>query len=92
MPGGGFKYSFVSGENPIPINDLVVSNSLSYVQIVKLNKENLDVLHNRENHFLLLDSDTVRYEPTSDKFYFKDEETSLGGAYKKDGVKVIRLK
>ena len=92
MPGGGDKYSFVSGENLIPINDLLSSKALTYVQIVVLNRGNLDILNDRENYYLSLDSDTVRYDPNSDKFSFKNKETSLGGAYKKGGVKILRFK
>lgn len=91
MPGGGDKYFFTDGDAQLPISKLISSKSLSYVQIIDLEKEDLNILRDRENYYLLLDSESVRFEPTTDKFFFREKETSLGGAYSLGGVKVIKL-
>ncbi|MEQ8580340.1 MAG: glycohydrolase toxin TNT-related protein [Marinoscillum sp.] len=92
MPGGGEKYFILSGQSQIPINELISSGSLSYLELVSLTKDNMAMLHDREHYYLLLDSETVRYEPNSDKFFFKNNECSLGEVYKQGGIRIVRMK
>ena len=91
MPGGGDKYFFVKNDAHFPIKELIPSSAISYVELIKLNPSNLHVLNDRVNYSLLLDTEKVRYEPHSDKFFLNGSETNLGGCYQGGGVKVIRL-
>lgn len=90
MPGGGKKHCFAKENAPITISSLINSNVISYIHIIDLHPDHLEILKDRANYCLLLDSGTMRYEPMTDRFFFKDQKVSLGEAYQLGGVKVIK--
>jgi hypothetical protein len=90
MPGNGDKYFFsINGENVL-LQLLVENNHLQYIELITLTEHNKNILFDRENYYLLLDSKTMSFDPKSDKFFFDGVEVTLGMAFRKDGVKIIR--
>lgn len=91
MPGGGTKYYFSESQNEIPIQNLIQSNALTYVELIELTETNTEILNDRSNYYLLLDGDSMRYDPAGDAFYFNNKKTTLGGAYLLGGIRIIKM-
>lgn len=91
MPGNGDKYYIHEAEKQLTLDKLAAQQVISYVKRIELIQENANVLHDRLNYRLLLDDQTMRYDPSSDKFYYNNTEVSLGGAFELGAVEILKI-
>ena len=91
QPGGGIKYSFVHGKQPVELNELKQLGILREVEMVTITQENLAVLTDRSHHLLLvkkkdLHPTTLRLQDTNGKVLTLYEALVAGK------VRVVRMK
>lgn len=91
MPGNGTKYAFTDNQGHIALEPLFARQSLRYIVFEPLTAHSSGILHDRSRFFLLLDHETMRYDPTTDRFFLNEHPVSLGEAWQKGSVRVVRF-
>ena len=91
MPGNGEKYFLTNGDSELQIESLLKQNIIQYVEVIELTESNTEILTDRNCFRILLDDETMKYEPSSDKFFFNGKEASLGEAFNLKGIKIIKV-
>jgi hypothetical protein len=88
MPGLGDKYLCeINGEN-VTVPELSDSGFVEYIEPVELNKDNLEVLNNRENYFLLIDERITPFQNGS--FYLNGQPIPIHVAYSVGGIHIVK--
>lgn len=78
MPGGGTKMAFGNTDQPTPIKDIKEQGYIQYIEIVELANNNTDILSDRENYIILVNTN-IKFENNS--FCLNGTPISLTQAY-----------
>lgn len=87
--GGGEKHFFRYEGNPITIEEAHKLNIITYFDFVKLNKDNLSILNDRDSCFFLTDK-LVEYK--NQEFYLKGAKVALSDLYHKGLIQIVKVK
>jgi hypothetical protein len=88
MPGLGEKHVCEVNREKVTIPELNTLGLVEYIDPVELTNNNLDILTNRDNYFLLIDERITPFQ--NGGFYLKDKLIPIDVAYSIGGIHIIK--
>jgi hypothetical protein len=88
MPGYGKKHFCERDGQMITISELNKLGIIEYVELIELSSENLDVLTNRDDYFVLIDNRITPYQ--NGNFNLNGKPVPMDVAYSIGGIHIVK--
>jgi len=88
MPGLGEKHVCEINGEKVTIPELNKLGLVEYIEPIELTNDNLNILTNKEDYFLLIDERITTFQ--NGNFYLKDKPIPIDIAYSVGGIHIIK--